>query len=67
MVVFDLARPATLACVKQWKQDIDEKIRFPDGKDTPLPCILVANKVSISLTISIFRYVSPSLTSRRIL
>lgn len=36
--------PLILHTVRRWKDDLDNKIRLPDG--SPLPCVLVGNKVS---------------------
>lgn len=45
MIVFDLSRPNTLDSVKKWKTDIDSKVRLPDPNESPIPVILLANKV----------------------
>lgn len=42
-VVFDVTRNATFDAVIKWKQDLDSKVQLPDG--SPIPCILLANKV----------------------
>jgi len=44
-VVFDVTRPATFDAVAKWKQDLDAKVSLEDG--TPIPCVLLANKVNI--------------------
>ena len=46
MIVFDLSRPNTLDSVRKWKADIDSKVRLPDPNESPIPVILLANKVS---------------------
>jgi hypothetical protein len=43
MICFDLSQPSTLDGVKRWKDDIDNKVRLVD--DSPIPVILLANKV----------------------
>lgn len=42
-IVFDVTRTATFDAVIKWKQDLDSKVQLPDG--SPIPCILLANKV----------------------
>lgn len=44
-VVFDVTRPATFDAVAKWKQDLDAKVSLEDG--TPIPCVLLANKVNV--------------------
>lgn len=43
-IVFDVTRSATFDAVIKWKQDLDSKVQLPNG--SPIPCILLANKVS---------------------
>lgn len=43
-VVFDVTRPATFEAVAKWKQDLDAKVSLEDG--SPIPCVLLANKVN---------------------
>lgn len=43
-IVFDVTRPATFDAVIKWKQDLDAKVSLEDG--TPIPCVLLANKVN---------------------
>lgn len=43
-IVFDVTRSSTFEAVVKWKQDLDSKVQLPDGN--PIPCILLANKVS---------------------
>lgn len=43
-IVFDVTRSATFDAVIKWKQDLDSKVQLPNG--SPIPCILIANKVS---------------------
>ena len=45
MIVFDLTRHGTLETVKKWKTDIDSKVRLQDAFESPIPVILLANKV----------------------
>lgn len=42
-IVFDVSRQATFDAVVKWKNDLDGKVQLPDG--SPIPCILLANKV----------------------
>lgn len=42
-IVFDVTRSGTFDAVQKWKQDLDSKIQLSDG--SPIPCILLANKV----------------------
>ena len=44
-VVYDVSRPQTLESVIKWKQDIDLKVML---NNEPIPCVLLANKVSIA-------------------
>lgn len=44
LIVFDVSRAPTFEAVTRWKADIDSKVLLPDG--SPVPCLLVANKVS---------------------
>lgn len=46
-IVYDVTRNATFDCVSKWKQDLDSKVQLPDG--SPIPCILLANKVCVFL------------------
>lgn len=50
-IVFDVTRSATFDAVIKWKHDLDSKVQLPDG--SPIPCILLANKVSYSYYSSI--------------
>lgn len=43
-IVFDVTRSATFDAVVKWKQDLDSKVQLPNGN--PIPCVLLANKVS---------------------
>lgn len=45
-IVFDVTRTATYEAVLKWKHDLDAKVQLPDG--FAIPCVLLANKVSIS-------------------
>lgn len=42
-IVFDVSRVATFDALVKWKNDLDAKVQLPDG--SPIPCILLANKV----------------------
>lgn len=42
-IVFDVSRVATFDAVVKWKNDLDSKVQLPDG--SPIPCVLLANKV----------------------
>lgn len=42
-IVFDVTRNSTFEAVAKWKQDLDSKVQLPDG--SPIPCVLLANKV----------------------
>lgn len=44
-IVFDVTRSATFDAVIKWKQDLDSKVQLPNG--SPIPCILIANKVDL--------------------
>ncbi len=44
-IVFDVTRNSTFESVTKWKQDLDTKVQLPDG--SPIPCVLLANKVCI--------------------
>lgn len=46
-IVFDVTRSSTFESVAKWKQDLDTKVQLPDG--SPIPCVLLANKVKKSL------------------
>lgn len=43
-VVFDVTRASTFDAVTKWKNDLDSKVQLSDG--SPVPCVLLANKVS---------------------
>jgi hypothetical protein len=51
MIVFDLTRPNTFETVKKWKADIDAKVRLQDAHESPIPVILIGNKVICCLII----------------
>ena len=48
-VVFDVTRATTYEAVEKWKSDLDGKIFLPNG--SPIPAVLLANKVSVDLKI----------------
>lgn len=43
-IVFDVTRVNTFESVANWKADLDSKVQLSDG--SPIPCVLLANKVS---------------------
>ena len=43
-IVFDVTRVSTFEAVQKWKNDLDSKVHLPDC--SPIPCVLLANKVS---------------------
>jgi hypothetical protein len=45
--MFDLCDSRTLAKAKFWKTDIDAKVRLQDSNESPIPVVLLANKVYI--------------------
>lgn len=55
-IVFDVTRSGTFDCVSKWKEDLDSKVQLPDG--SPIPCILLANKVSDCLKVKGDRIIS---------
>lgn len=52
-IVFDVSRVATFDAVVKWKTDLDTKVQLADG--SPIPCILLANKVKIFKNIFFIR------------
>jgi GTPase SAR1 family protein len=46
-VVFDVTRVSTFESAQKWKNDIDSKVCLADN--SPIPAVLLANKVSIYL------------------
>jgi len=46
-IVFDVTRGWTLEEVTKWKTDLDNKVQLPDG--SPVPCVLLGNKVRFLL------------------
>ena len=45
LLVYDVSEPKTYDNVKQWKQEIDEKLQKPSkNQDVPFPVVLLANK-----------------------
>lgn len=51
-VVFDVTRASTFEAVTKWKADLDNKVQLADG--SPVPCVLLANKVGGLLIFSLF-------------
>ena len=47
IVMFDLTQRLTFQNAVKWKKDLDAKCSLQDG--SPVPCLLLANKVSIVL------------------
>ena len=47
MIVFDCTRQSTFDAILTWKNDLDSKVLLPNGE--PVPCLLLSNKVGISL------------------
>ena len=45
-VVFDVTRSQTFDAVSKWKTDLDTKVTLPDG--SPIPAVMLANKVKVS-------------------
>jgi len=45
-VVYDITRPPTFEAVQRWKSDIENKVFL--GDDTPIPCVLLANKCDLA-------------------
>ena len=50
-IVFDVTRSATFDAVVKWKEDLDSKVQLSDG--SPIPCILLANKVKTFFSFSL--------------
>ncbi|KFO78378.1 Ras-related protein Rab-7L1 [Cuculus canorus] len=46
IIMFDVTNISTFSNSQKWKQDLDSKLMLPDGN--PVPCLLLANKVSSS-------------------
>lgn len=44
IIMFDVTNVSTFGNSQKWKQDLDSKLTLPDGN--PVPCLLLANKVS---------------------
>jgi Ras-related protein Rab-7L1 len=47
VIMFDLTNKNSFANTLKWKKDVDSKCTLPEG--SPIPCMLLANKVSILL------------------
>lgn len=45
LVMFDLTQKNTFQNSIKWKKDLDQKCNLSDG--SPVPCLLLANKVSL--------------------
>eukprot|EP00993_Chasmostoma_nieuportense_P003211 NODE_3945_length_869_cov_44.525606_g3790_i0.p1 GENE.NODE_3945_length_869_cov_44.525606_g3790_i0~~NODE_3945_length_869_cov_44.525606_g3790_i0.p1 ORF type:complete len:203 (-),score=40.32 NODE_3945_length_869_cov_44.525606_g3790_i0:182-790(-) len=48
LVAYDVTNPESYEFAGQWKKDIDQKVRLPNG--APIPCLLVANKCDLKPT-----------------
>ena len=48
LICFDISKIQSFEAIKKWKDDLDQKVTFPDGSS--IPCVLVANKVKKKLT-----------------
>lgn len=44
VIMFDVTNATTFSNSQRWKQDLDSKLTLPNGE--PVPCLLLANKVS---------------------
>ena len=44
IIMFDLTQQSTFQNAVKWKKDLDTKCSLADG--SPIPCLLLANKVS---------------------
>lgn len=44
VIMFDLTNKNSFVNTLKWKKDVDSKCSLPDGR--PIPCMLLANKVS---------------------
>lgn len=53
-VVFDVNNPKSFASVERWKDDVDGKVKLPNG--AVVPCVLLANKVSTRLQLNLTTY-----------
>lgn len=47
IIMFDLSNRNSFHNTLKWKQDVDAKCSLPDG--SPIPCMLLGNKVRDSL------------------
>ncbi|XP_020653390.1 ras-related protein Rab-7L1 [Pogona vitticeps] len=45
VIMFDVTSMSTFTSCQKWKQDLDSKLRLPDG--SPVPCLLLANKCDL--------------------
>lgn len=48
VIMFDLTNKNSFANTLKWKKDVDSKCTLADG--SPIPCMLLANKVSASFS-----------------
>ncbi|KAL8179055.1 UNVERIFIED_CONTAM: Ras- protein Rab-7L1 [Gekko kuhli] len=46
IIMFDVTSISTFTSCQKWKQDLDSKLKLPDG--SPVPCLLLANKCDLS-------------------
>lgn len=56
LIVFDLTNEVSFNSVKLWKLGIDLNVHLPDANETPIPVILLANKVFIFIFIINYSY-----------
>ncbi|XP_061488118.1 ras-related protein Rab-7L1 [Rhineura floridana] len=45
VIMFDVTSVGTFTSCQMWKQDLDSKLKLPDG--SPVPCLLLANKCDL--------------------
>ena len=53
--MFDVTRASTFEAVQKWKNDLDSKVMLPNG--SPVPVVLLANKVCLVISSSSSNYV----------
>jgi len=51
VILFDVTDRNTFEHTRDWKADLDSKVVLPNGE--PIPCILLANKVSLCICVSV--------------
>lgn len=45
VIVYDIQRVSTFEAVLKWKEDVDSKVKLPNGEK--IPCLLLANKCDL--------------------